>query len=196
MNNYHYLVSSLPALTLSWGKDSAAPSEMRREIYESSGRRDRSLFKWIDHAFDGDKLGEHLYRKALRHPNRFIREYMRFDLNLRNAKTEYLNESLGRRQDKDMIKVDGGEFEEARQVAEALKCGNILEREERLDGIIWNKAEELATYDYFNANTLLCYLVKLHIIERWYVLDPEKGAEMFKKLVDEARVTFNINEIN
>ena len=42
----------------------------------------------------------------------------------------------------------------------------------------------------FNVNVLLCYLVKLHILERWYVLDPEKGAALFKSLVDEVRGTF------
>ena len=86
--------------------------------------------------------------------------------------------------------IDGGEFEEEAEVAEALRCPDMLEREEKLDAITWKKAEELSEYDYFNANTLLCYLVKLHIIERWYVLDPEKGAEMFRKLVEEVRGTF------
>ena len=55
---------------------------------------------------------------------------------------------------------------------------------------IWKKAEELTEHDYFNVNVLLCYLVKLHIIERWYVLDHEKGAALFKSLVDEVRGTF------
>lgn len=190
MNNYHYLISSLPALALTWGKDAAAPSEMRKEIFEGCGKHDRGLFKWIEYAFDSEKLGPHLYRAALRHSNAFIREYLRFDLNLRNAKTAYLNKSLGREPGKDVIGIDGGEFEEAAEVSEALGCGDILEREEKLDGIIWKKAEELTEHDYFNVNVLLCYLVKLHIIERWYVLDPEKGAALFKSLVDEVRGTF------
>ncbi len=190
MNNYHYLISSLPSLTLTWGKDSASPSDMRKEIYESCGRHDRRLFKWLEYAFDDNRLTPHLYSKALRHTNRFIREYMRFDLNMRNAKVEYLNASIGREQGKDVMGIDGGEFEEEAEVAEALRCPDMLEREEKLDAITWKKAEELSEYDYFNANTLLCYLVKLHIIERWYVLDPEKGAEMFRKLVEEVRGTF------
>ena len=52
------------------------------------------------------------------------------------------------------------------------------------------KAEELAEHDYFNANALLSYLVKLHIVERWYSLDREKGETMFKSLVNEVRGTF------
>ena len=108
MNNYHYLISSLPSLTLTWGKDSASPSDMRKEIYESCGRHDRRLFKWLEYAFDDSRLTPHLYSKALRHTNRFIREYMRFDLNMRNAKVEYLNASIGREQGKDVMGIDGG----------------------------------------------------------------------------------------
>lgn len=191
MNNYHYLISSLPSLRLAADGSMIPPSEMKKEIYEGCGGHDRRLFKWIEYAFDGDRLDSLLYYKALRHGNRFIREYMRFDLNFRNAKTAYLNRSLGRDAGRDMITgIDGGEFEEAGEVEEALRCGDILEREEKLDGIIWRKAEELTEHDYFNVNTLLCYLVKLHIIERWYSLDREKGEAMFKSLVNEVRGTF------
>lgn len=107
MNNYHYLISSLPALALTWGKDAAAPSELRKEIFEGCGKHDRGLFKWIEYAFDSEKLGPHLYRAALKHRNAFIREYLRFDLNLRNAKVAYLNKSLGREPGKDVIGIDG-----------------------------------------------------------------------------------------
>lgn len=190
MNNYHYLISSLPALSLSWGKDAAAPSAMRKEIYDNCGKHDLELFRWLEYAFDDSKLNEHLYSRALRHPNSFIREYFRFDLNLRNTKVEFLNKSLGREPGKDVIGLDGGVFEEEESVKNALQTTNILEREEKLDAIVWNKVDEMTTYDYFNSRTLMCYLVKLNVIDRWYKLDAEKGAELFKQLVDEVRGTF------
>ena len=62
MNNYHYLISSLPSLTLSWGKDSASPSDMRKEIYENCGRHDRRLFKWLEYAFDDSSYRARVYQ--------------------------------------------------------------------------------------------------------------------------------------
>lgn len=190
MNNYHYLISSLPLLTPSWGKDSASPDSLRKEIYDNISDKDRKLMRWIEYSADSSKLGVHLYARALRHKNPFIREYMRFDLNLRNAKVRYLNKSLGRDEMKDVLPLDGGVFEEEEAVQAALRTANILEREEKLDAIVWNKVDEMTLYDYFNSRTVMAVLVKLNIIDRWYKLDPDKGAQLFKELVNEVRGTF------
>lgn len=190
MNNYHYLIASLPALSLSWGKDAAAPGAIKKEIYDNCSQSDRKLFRWLDCAFDDSMLGEHLYARALRHQNKFIREFMRFDLNLRNAKVEYLNKSLGREAGKDIVNLDAGDFPESDRVKSALQSTNILEREEKLDAIVWDKVEDMTLYDYFNNRTLMCYIVKLNLIDRWYRLDPQRGAELFKQFVNEVRGTF------
>lgn len=55
---------------------------------------------------------------------------------------------------------------------------------------MWDKIDEMTTYDYFDIEAILGFLAKLHIVERWYILDEKTGREMFRKLVDEVRGTF------
>ena len=60
---------------------------------------------------------------------------------------------------------------------------NIIEKEHRLDLIRWNKADELTTFDYFDINNILAYLVKVNIIHRWVALDRKRGEEMLRTLI-------------
>lgn len=60
---------------------------------------------------------------------------------------------------------------------------NLLDKEHRIDMIRWSISEELSTFDYFNVNYLLSYIVRLGLVDRWARLDAEKGKEMFQRLV-------------
>ncbi len=62
---------------------------------------------------------------------------------------------------------------------------NIVEKEHRIDMVRWGVVDELMEGEYFSANFVLGYLVKVNIIMRWRMLDPERGREMFAKLMDE-----------
>lgn len=62
---------------------------------------------------------------------------------------------------------------------------NLLEKERKLDRIRWAEAEELSTFDYFNADTLLAYLVKVDIVARWARLDERTGREMLGRLISD-----------
>ncbi|MBQ2019787.1 MAG: DUF2764 family protein, partial [Rikenellaceae bacterium] len=47
----------------------------------------------------------------------------------------------------------------------------------------WSMAEELAEKDYFNINTILSYLSKLNIVQRWFSLDERVGRAMYDELI-------------
>ena len=52
-------------------------------------------------------------------------------------------------------------------------------------------------FDIFTIDTILSLITRLHILARWNRLDPQTGAAMFRRLVDEVRGTFQgINEEN
>ena len=70
-----------------------------------------------------------------------------------------------------------------------LDTPNILEREKRLDKMRWDMAEEFTTYDYFNMNRILCYLVKINIIDRWIKLDKAEGERLFRQLSNGLRAS-------
>ena len=147
------------------------------------------------------------YTKALTHRNNFIREYFRFDLNMRNAKVKYLNKALGREADKDVLifpedtqqavlDAVADEFEEAADMETILNASDILSRERGLDDLMWEKIDSLTTFNYFDIDAILGFIAKLNIVSRWYRLDEQTGREMFKKLVDEVRGTFKGVEYN
>ena len=215
MSNYEYIISSLPYLTpgsrYAPGRDfSSTIEEIRRDLSE----KDSALLDFLLEGFDPEKLGEDFYCKALRHRNRFIREYFRFDLNLRNAKVRFLNASLGRGPEEDVItgeagpdgdfitdsldidlrRFNGGEFEERDRLADILAGEDLLEREKQLDEIVWDKINRLTVFNYFDIEAVLGYVAKLHIADRWLVLDEQTGREKFAQLVKEVKGTFK--EIN
>ncbi len=62
---------------------------------------------------------------------------------------------------------------------------NLVEKERRIDMVRWSIAEELSEGEYFSADYVMAYLMKINIIVRWQMLDPKRGREMFEKLLSE-----------
>lgn len=194
MNNYHYIVAGLPVLSHDWNPGEHTPESIRAEILEQCSEKDQKTIGMLEKGFVDENLTEDFYRQALASRNRFVRDYFRFDLNVRNAKVRYLNEALGRDPKKDVIVLteddSQDEFEEVSKLDAVLHGKDILERERGIDDLMWDKIDEMTTYDYFDIEAILGFLAKLHIVERWYILDEKTGREMFRKLVDEVRGTF------
>ena len=207
MSNFEYIISSLPYLTADYKyEDGQGFYTVLEEIKENLGEKDTETLDFLLKGFDAKTLGADYYASALKSPLRFVREYFRFDLNLRNAKVRYLNRVLGRPEDMDVVtgkgeeyeqdldidgyRFTGGEFEESIRVQNALESASLLEREKALDDITWEKIDSLGTFHYFDLTAVLAYVTKLHIVDRWLALDEEKGRELFRKLVQEVKGTF------
>ena len=197
MDNYEYLIAGLPVLSddLS-GQDCPSPAVLVKEIRELCSEKDNALIDTLMKGYEEENFTPEFYGAMLSHPNHFLREFFRFDLNVRNAKVHYLNESLGRPSNMDIFLEDEGEFEESGEVHRILYGPNLVSREKGLDEMMWNKIDELNTFDYFNVSTVLGYIAKLKIIDRWLKLDEATGREMFRQLVSEIRGTFKGVEFN
>lgn len=61
---------------------------------------------------------------------------------------------------------------------------------------MWKKVDELTIMDVFDIEAILAFIVKLKIIDRWEKLDPATGRELFRKLVDEIRSTYDNKKNN
>ena len=191
MNNYEYLIASLPDITPDW-KDSG---EMSGDAFvdwlrEGCSDSDRKLIDFLREGFSAENLNKDFYLRALSHRDRFLREYFRFDLNVRNAKVEYLNRELGRAAGTDIFLTDENGFEEEARLGAVLGSGDILSREKGIDELMWEKIESLTTFDYFDIDAILGFIAKLNIAMRWNRLDPETGREMFARIVKEVRGSF------
>ena len=190
MNNYYYLVASLPDLSGNRNIGDRTAESIIGEIRERVSSGDAALVEFLEKGYVEENLTEDFYRSALSHKNGFLREWFRFDLNVKNAKVAYLNAALGRKPLQDVMPVDGGTFEEAAELDRILKQGDILSRERGIDDIAWKKVDELTVFHYFDMTVILGFIVKLKIIDRWMKLDEATGREMFRRLVDEVRGTF------
>ena len=206
MSNFEYIISSLPYLTMDFKYAGQAGfnsviSDIKRDLDE----KDQGLVEFLLKGFSDKDLNADFYAAALRHRNRFLREYFRFDLNLRNAKVRYLNAQLGREPDQDLMtgedpeaedvdidgfRFTGGEFEEALKVDNILADHDLVSREKGLDDLLWDKIDSLATFHYFDIEAVLAYIAKLHIVTRWLNLDEEVGRDVFRRLLKDVRGTY------
>ena len=191
MNNYEYIISSLPAISLDWKFGGGASFETYVDWIKS--QLSEADIKVVDRLLDGYKdenLTREFYEAALKDGNRFLKEYYTFDLNVRNGKARFLNKAFERPLDQDTIKLETGEFPEGPKLEEALNAPDLLSRERGLDSLMWDKINEITTFDYFDLEAILGFIARLHIIGRWFALDEKTGREMFRRLVDEVRGTF------
>ncbi len=130
---------------------------------------------------------------------RFLRAWAVFDRNLRNLTAAVTARAAGRPVED--VTVGGGEQWQRSSAADFGLRGelgyidaviaavgdeaNLVEKERKIDLIRWNEALELATFDYFDINAVLSYLVRVNIVARWTLLDPVRGREMFARLLAE-----------
>lgn len=179
MKNYEYIVASLPELTRDFGEHEMDFKRLAISLKEQCPERDARLVEWLIRGLDGRHCSRLFYKKAEGSGNRFIRDFFAFDKQLREAKVAFL-EGGGRMQ---------GESA-ASGFEKVFTTSNLIEREMKIDSLLWDKADELTLFNLFDIDTVLAFLVKAHIVCRWSALDTATGKELFSKLVDEVRGTF------
>ena len=133
---------------------------------------------------------------------RFLKAWAEFDRTLRNVSAAVTARAINR--PIDSVTVGGGyvvELLKRSQAADFSLRGelpyidaviaavndeeNLVEKEHKIDLIRWNEAQTLSTFDYFDINAILAYLVRVHIVARWTQLDPKRGREMLDRLMAE-----------
>ncbi len=189
MDNYVYIVASLPELALNFDEDRFSYEDTKAHFIELLSENDRKLVELLERGFDEANLGQEFYAEAAKSKNVFIREYFDFDARLRNMQAGFLAQRLNRDAETYLVEMPEADFEESKQIQSIFDCPDFVAREQQIDQLKWNKATEIAMMDYFNMNAILAYLVKAKMVQRWVELDKDKGEEMFRKLVKEIRGT-------
>lgn len=164
----------------------ADPEGEEAERVDTAQRFERSLFAAY-------------YALCEREGCRFLREWSRFDRNLRNIAAAVAARAA-QRPVEEVAVGDGevvdqllrssaadfglrGELPYVDAVIAAVDEQNLVEKERKIDLLRWNEAVELAAFDYFDINAVLSYLARIAIVSRWMRLDAARGREMFDRLV-------------
>jgi len=186
MNNYQYIIASLPDILLDFENHQLDYDATVSAIREHCSKKDRRLIDWLEFGSDSRNLTPHFYKVISdKKGSRFLKEYFLFDRTVRLAKVAYLENTPFE-----------GEFEEYETLVKAFKTENLIDREKKLDMVMWEKAGELVLFDLFNIDVILAFLVRAKIVKRWDSLDPKTGTELFRRLVDEVRGTFKGIDFN
>lgn len=162
----------------------------------------RAMDEQIDTSADMEHtLWECYYAAAERSSSSFMRRWSRFDRQLRNivaafaARAKGIDISgvlVGHDEVTERLVADtsagfglAGSFDGSDELTAILESDDMLAKERRLDVFRWRKVDELTTFDYFNINFVLGYLVKVGIICRWMVLDRETGRQMLDRMIEQ-----------
>jgi len=167
----------------------ADPEGEDAETVDTAQRFERSLFAAY-------------YEWCGREGNRFLRAWAAFDRNLRNVTAAVTARAVQRPVEE--VTVGGGDVVDQLQrssaadfglrgelpyidavIAAVGEEGSLVEKEHKIDLIRWNESVELATFDYFDMNAVLSYLVRINLVARWMRLDAVRGREMFDRLIAE-----------
>ena len=141
MNNYEYIIASLPLIKLDErAGGSVDASCVIEEIRSQLSDRDDRMMELLLESYNPDKLDASLYRRAFKSPSSFLRSHFLFDLQLRNTRVEYLNAALGRPEGKDTLileELEDRDFEQKEEVEAVLAGNDIIARERGLDLLMW-----------------------------------------------------------
>lgn len=150
--------------------------------------------------FYEDILANEYYRYAQKRGNKFVRTWLALERNI----SLVLAAITAKRFNLDARKIIMGEselvellrsgqwreisfLEESEVVDRVMKISeeeHLAVREHKIDDFKWSFLDNLTFADTFSIDTMLAYILRLQILERWSVLDKEKGEAVFRDIVD------------
>jgi hypothetical protein len=164
-----------------------------------------------------DQLAWLFFEHALRHPNRFIREWYAFELDLRNVLAGFNARRMHRDGEEyeqftlankivtragaadSILRSNAPDFSLSAQIpwVERLIAANeedLTTYEKDIDTLRWDMLNELTTFAYFSIEAILAFCIKLAIVERWQALDEQAGKEKLDRLIKELKSGFDMPE--
>ncbi|MCL2098613.1 MAG: DUF2764 domain-containing protein [Bacteroidales bacterium] len=189
---YPYLVAGLPDITFKESKafDYAHICQRLQEhLIGSDGR----LLRLLLIGLQPYRQTPYWYSTAAKSDCRFIQEYFDYDRLLRNAQAVAAAKKM-KVEPYDYLIGDYDPTTLPEEFVQVLDKPDILAREEEIDKLRWQKANEITALNYLDIDYLLAYVTKAAIIDRWLKLDKTKGEAFFKLLVSEVRGTFDIRK--
>lgn len=155
-------------------------------------------------------LASAYYAYAMKSKNPFIASWFEFNLNINNILAAF----AARKYKMNVAEVIVGDTD----VCEMLRTSNardfglsetldyfeplqrlvetddLVEREKKVDQLKWRWLEDASFFHYFTIERLFVFLLQLEMIERWVLLDKEKGSELFRQMIQNLKDEVQIPE--
>lgn len=155
-------------------------------------------------------LASAYYAYAMKSKNPFIASWFEFNLNINNILAAF----AARKYKMNVAEVIVGDTD----VCEMLRTSNardfglsetldyfeplqrlvetddLVEREKKVDQLKWKWLEDASFFHYFTVERLFVFLLQLEMIERWVLLDKEKGSELFRQMIQNLKDEVQIPE--
>jgi hypothetical protein len=146
-----------------------------------------------------DKLSSLYYNEAVKCRNKFMSSWFEMNLDINNVMTAVNCRNHGLDKERFIIgnnevagqlrSSNARDFNVANSVDSLAEVMQISEekdlriREKRIDVLRWNWLEEHTLFRFFDIESVIAYLLRLEMIERWLTLDNASGRETFRNLV-------------
>lgn len=150
------------------------------------------------------------YDYALKTKNAFMREWLTYELNIKNVLAAINcrehdmpldGQIIGDNEIARQLKSKGGkdfgltsDFPDIEILLQWYDNKNLQEREKGIDLHKWNWLDENTFFHYFTIERIVAYTIKLAMVERWLTLDEEHGRQLFEKLLHELENSYNFPE--
>lgn len=172
MGGYHYLMSSLPALSLD-APPPCTPEEFRFRCQGALSAEDQR------------ELALLLEGRAGEGASRFCRDWAAADAQIRNSAAKVRGSRLGVDPKPFLRSHEGYRVWLDRAVGEALGKPNPLARERGLDEARWAVAEDLGKADPTGLAGVLAWAVQLTLAARWAGRNDAEGKARLERLVQD-----------
>ncbi|MDR1524161.1 MAG: DUF2764 domain-containing protein [Tannerella sp.] len=151
------------------------------------------------HVLWEDKLSSLYYSEAMKCRNKFMSSWFEMNLNINNVMTavncrnhgfdreDYI---IGNNETAEQLRTSnardfniGNAFDCLTEVMQISEEKDLRLRERCIDVLRWNWLEEHTLFRFFDIESVIAYLLRLEMIERWLTLDQASGEKTFRKLV-------------
>lgn len=146
-----------------------------------------------------NRLAALYYAYAMECKNKFVSSWFAFNLTVNNIlvalaarkyKMELSSVIVGDTEVCEALRTSNardfgltGEVDCMEQLMKISEISELVEREKKIDQLRWNWMEEATFFDYFTIERLFVFLLQLDMVERWMVLDKEKGNLLFRNII-------------
>lgn len=157
-----------------------------------------------------DYLSSLYYQYAMTSDNEFLRKWFGFNLDVNNILTAITCRKHGFDPRKYIIGSNeiahairhsnardfglAGMFDQLDLIFRLAHEQDLLEREKKIDALKWAWLEENTFFNYFTVEKVLAFVLRMEMIDRWKLLSVEKGAKVFRQLLEKMKEGLQFEE--